>query len=65
MTADELWILIFAESVDSTMTKLAFDSLAENDPKIAKLKHTIRATEVSKWYNQSNSNKRYGKAAIS
>ena len=64
MTPDELCIHIFAESVDSTMTKLALDILVEDDPKITKLKHTVRASEVSKWCNQGNQNKGYGKAAI-
>ena len=64
MTQDELCTHIFAESIDSPMTKLALDILAEDDPKITKLKHTVRATEVSKRYNQGNRNKGYGKAAM-
>ena len=52
MTADELGIHIFAESVDSTMIKLALDILANDDPKITKLKLADNATEVFKRYNQ-------------
>ena len=49
MTPDKLGIHIFAKNVSSTMTKLALDVLAENVPTITKLKHIVRATEVSKW----------------
>ena len=61
MTPYELGIHIFAESVDPTMTNLALDVLSEHVPTITKLKHIVRSTEVSKWYNP---NKNYGKAAM-
>ena len=64
MTPDELGIQIFAERVYSTMTKLALDVLVEDGPTITKLKHIVRETQVSKWYNQGNQNKVYGKAAM-
>ena len=48
MTSDELGNHIFAESVYSTMTKLALDILVEDDAKITNLKHAVRATEASK-----------------
>ena len=56
MTPDKLCINIFAESVDSTKTNLALAILADDDPKITKLKHVVRPTEVSIWYNQGNQN---------
>ena len=61
MTPDKLGIYIFAESVDPTMAKLAFNVLSEEVPTITKLKHIVRSTEVSKCYNQ---NKNYDKVVM-
>ena len=61
MTLDEIGMHIVAENVDLTITKLALDDLSEEVPTITKLKHKVRSTEVSKWYN---TNKNYDKAAM-
>jgi len=48
MTPDELGIHIFADSVDTTMAKLALEVLSEQVLTITKLKHIVRSIEVTK-----------------
>ena len=57
-------ICIFTKSVDTTMTKLALEAIAEEKTNFAKLKNAVRATEVTKWYTQKNQSKSYSKAAV-
>ena len=64
MTADELRIHIFTESVDPTMTKLALVEFSTDVPSLERLKNSIKATESSKWYDV-NTHKGYSKAATS
>ena len=62
ITADELGIHVFTESVDQTMTKLALEELAKVKPSLKQPTNSVKSTESSQWYTQHNL-KGYSKAA--
>ena len=50
MTADQLLIHIFADTADATMSRIALDILATENPKVADLRVKVTETEGSIWY---------------
>ena len=62
MTAEELGIHIFIESVDQIISKIAMDELQKDVPSIDDLETAVQNTEVTVWYDQQNK-KGYGKLA--
>ena len=50
MTEEEMVLHIFAESADSTMSKVALDILSTAEPTLAELRNKVTEVENSIWY---------------
>ena len=50
MTSDEMILHFFAETADSTMSRLALEILSTGDPTIAELRTRVTEVENAIWY---------------
>ena len=50
MTSDEMILHLFAETADSTMSRLALEILSTGDPKNADLRTRVTEVENAIWY---------------
>ena len=53
LTADEMLIHLFADTADTTMSRIALDILSAGNPTVAELRTKVTETENAIWYNKN------------